>query len=75
MTSPDTTLSRPTAESSATPGESLTLHVSSSVYLYDVSIHRWGVEHELVWSDRDIPGSSRLCRPMPTRTDAAGRSP
>ena len=56
-------------ELSYAPGESMTLHVSSSVYLYDVSIHRWGVPHELVWSDRDIPGVEQ---PTPADADANG---
>ena len=51
------------------PGESMTLHVSSSVYLYDVSISRWGVEHEPVWSDRDIPGVEQV---LPADADANG---
>src|SRR6476646_1836996 len=56
-------------ELSYAPGESMTLHVSSSVYLYDVSIYRWGVEHELVWSDRDIPGVEQ---PLPEDADSNG---
>ena len=51
------------------PGESVTLHVSCSTDLYDVEIHRWGVEREPVWTSSGLPGA--MC-PTPIDADACG---
>ncbi len=38
-------------------GEAVTLHVSTKAAAYDVSVERWGVEREIVWSQQGLVGS------------------
>ncbi len=51
------------------PGDEVTLHVSCTTASYDVEIHRWGAERELVWSATDLPGVEQ---PTPDDADANG---
>jgi hypothetical protein len=58
-------------ELSAAPGQALELHVSSSADRYDVEIHRWGADLQLVWSANDLPGVEH---PTPADADSNGCS-
>ncbi len=51
------------------PGDQLTIHVSTSSDRYDVTIHRWGAERTLVWSQQGLQGTHH---PTPPDADANG---
>jgi hypothetical protein len=57
------------AELSYSPGDTMALHVASRVDRYDISIHRWGAELELVWAATDLEGVEQ---PIPHDADANG---
>jgi hypothetical protein len=57
------------AELSCSPGDTMALHVSSRADRYDISIHRWGAELELVWTATDLEGVEQ---PTPDDADANG---
>jgi hypothetical protein len=50
-------------------GEELTLHISSRSGRYDVEIHRWGGEREMVWTAEGLVGVEH---PTPADADASG---
>ena len=54
---------------SCAPGETMTLHVSSRADRYDIAIHRWGPELELMWSAADLIGEEQ---PVPDDADSNG---
>ncbi|HEY0521498.1 MAG TPA: N,N-dimethylformamidase beta subunit family domain-containing protein [Ilumatobacteraceae bacterium] len=54
---------------SCAPGEPVELHVSSRAYLYDVEVHRWGAQRELVWAITDLPGVEQA---LPDDADSHG---
>ncbi len=56
-------------ELSCSPGEKMALHVSSRADRYDVEIHRWGADRQLVWSADDLIGAEHL---IPDDADANG---
>jgi hypothetical protein len=56
-------------ELSCSPGDTMALHVSSRAPRYDVSIHRWGAQHDLVWTATDLEGVEQ---PTPDDADANG---
>ena len=57
------------SELSAAPGEALALHVSCRTARYDIVIHRWGADHQQVWSANDLVGTDH---PTPTDADSNG---
>ncbi|MEP7113451.1 MAG: N,N-dimethylformamidase beta subunit family domain-containing protein, partial [Ilumatobacteraceae bacterium] len=54
---------------SCAPGETMPLHVSSSAFLYDVAVHRWGAVREEVWGIDDLPGVEQV---TPSDADSNG---
>ena len=54
---------------SVAPGQTLALHVCSRAARYDVEIHRWGSDRQLVWSATDLPGVEH---PTPADADSNG---
>jgi len=56
-------------ELSVAPGQTLALHVSCRADRYDIEIHRWGAEHQLVWSAADLAGEEQ---PTPADADSNG---
>ena len=54
---------------SYSPGQVATLHVSTQMKSYDVSVERWGSTRELVWSAQDVPGAYT---PAPEDADSRG---
>jgi hypothetical protein len=57
------------AELSCSPGDTMALHVSSRADRYDISIHRWGAELDLVWTANDLEGVEQS---TPDDADANG---
>ncbi len=51
------------------PGQLATLHTSTRHASYDVAVHRWGADRELVWEATGLPGAER---PIPADADANG---
>ncbi len=51
------------------PGDEVTLHVASRSPLFDVEVYRWGAEHELLWTQRNVEG---IDHPVPADADANG---
>jgi hypothetical protein len=54
---------------SVTPGEEVTLQVSTSESTYDVEVMRIGAETESVWSRKDVPGTQH---PVPENASSHG---
>ncbi|MEP7202758.1 MAG: N,N-dimethylformamidase beta subunit family domain-containing protein [Ilumatobacteraceae bacterium] len=54
---------------SVEPGGSIDLHVSCRADRYDIEVHRWGAEQELVWSVADLPGEEQT---TPSDADSNG---
>ena len=54
---------------SYSPGTDVAMHVSCRTDRYDIQIHRWGVERQLVWSARNVVGEDH---PTPADADVAG---
>jgi hypothetical protein len=48
---------------SVVPGGSLALHVSCRADRYDIEIHRWGAEQQLVWAVTDLEGEEQTTPP------------
>ena len=48
---------------SCRPGDELALHVSCRADRYDIEIHRWGAERELVWAAADLAGEEQATPP------------
>ena len=51
------------------PGQTATLHVSTSARRFDVTIQRWGAERQTVWSAEGLPGRYT---PPPPDADSRG---